>query len=322
MKKTIVIGAVLLSLPFTTFAQTDATVNTEPVLPGVAAVPGFVPGDFFYFLDRWSEALNMAFTFDKTQKARKHLEFAKERVSEIDEIINISDLRIEDAASARTDFDRRVTVATDILREEKAKGSDVANLAREIDDELDDSVANLKDILGSRESNASRAEEEIRTKLATLSLEDPQFKGLTQALESITKEKGNVTREKDSLDVDHNDEQALLEELMGEELSAQKHLEQTMRRQVLLERVTGQVPTPASEQLMQQAGAAIQRGDFDTAKRISNEMEKGFDATREALKGSAVASEEVQDIEIGAQEMDDLERRIMESENILNNLSR
>ena len=46
--------------------------------------------------------------------------------------------------------------------------------------------------------------------IASLSPTDPQIHGLTQALESITKEKGDTMKEEDDLDGDLMDEKDIL----------------------------------------------------------------------------------------------------------------
>ncbi|MEK7641323.1 MAG: DUF5667 domain-containing protein [Patescibacteria group bacterium] len=44
---------------------------------------GLTPSNFFYFLDRWGEAIKNLFTIGVENKAKLQLEFAAERVSEI-----------------------------------------------------------------------------------------------------------------------------------------------------------------------------------------------------------------------------------------------
>ena len=213
MNKFIIAGIVLMTVPFASFAQTTATTAVSTTDTTVAK-PGLLPGDLLYFLDRWTEALNLAITLNSENKARKHLEYAKERISEMGKVFENPTATLEDVAGARADFDKRVAKAASIVKEEKDKGNDVSKLARELDDELDDAQDDLEEMLKDHENESSNAEAEIRAKLATLSAEDPQFKGLTQALESITKEKRDTAEELKDLDVDLDDEQALFEEII------------------------------------------------------------------------------------------------------------
>ncbi|MFZ2303899.1 MAG: DUF5667 domain-containing protein [Minisyncoccia bacterium] len=232
MKKLLILGVVLMSVPVVSFAQTGTTTGTQATgtAPVVVTDPGLLPGDFFYFFDKWSESLSLALTFNNEKKARKHLEYAKERISEMSKVLENPTAKLEDVAGARDDFDKRITKAVSILKTEKDKGVDVSSLAREIDDELDDIKDDLEEMLKDHEYKFSNAEAEIRAKLDSLSPADPQFKGLTQALESITKEKHDIANELDDLDIDLDDEQALFEEIMGKELLAEKHMEQDEKR--------------------------------------------------------------------------------------------
>lgn len=283
MKKILLMGAVLLAMPFAVFAQAQNTVTTSTSTTSIAD-PGLVPGDFFYFMDRWSEALNTAFTFNKEKKARLHLEYAKERVAEIKEVLKKPDAKLEDVASAKENFDTQVADAADLVKGEKDSGADVAVLARELDDELDISRTELKGILRGHKENSGRAEAVIRAKIDAItasgtatSTNANELKGLTQALESITKEKGDAGKEESNLDADLSDEQALFEEVMGSKMAAEKHIDQAKRLREHMESIAGQAPSQVAEQLMKQAQEAMMRGDFEAAKRISKDAERGLD---------------------------------------------
>ena len=267
--------------------------------------------------------MSTAFTFNKEKKARKHLEYAKERVAEMSEVLKGSSAKLDDIAKAKADFDERVADAAAIVKGEKEKGSDVAKLARELDDELDISRDALKDVFGEHKGRSSRAEEEIRAKLAALPADAPQIHGLTQALAAITKEKDEAKKEEDDLDIDLMDEQELFEEVMGKEMAAQKHMEQAMRLQSHLEEVAGRVPSQASEQLMKQAQEAMQRGDFDVAKQMSKDAERAFEKVREIggifESGSFEVGMPVVDDGMGVDDMDvnDLEQEIKKGERMM-----
>lgn len=285
MKKLLILGAVLISVPFVSFAQTGTTTTPAPATGTITITnPGLLPDDFLYFLDRWSEALNMAITFNKEKKARKHLEYAKERVAEMGEVLKDSTAKLEDIADAKADFDERVQEAALLVKEEKDKGSDVKNLARELDDELDDIQDELEDILKEHKDEISHSEEVIRAKLAGLSPTDPQVQGLTQALESITKEKMDAIEEEDDLDDELMDEQELFDEIMGKEMSAQKHIDEAMRLKAGLDAMSGQIPAgvvASSQALLNQANAADLRGDFETAKKLSKQAKKMLEKAKE-----------------------------------------
>lgn len=335
MKKLRLAGIMLMLVPFISFAQTTAT-GTTPVpetavtATTAAVAPGLVPGDFFYFLDNWSENLRLAFTFNKESKAKLHLQYAKERVAEMKDVLKKPEAKLADIEDAKKNFDAQVADAATLVKSEKDSGSDVADLARELDDELDQSRTELKDIFQGHQGSQGRAEAEIRAKLATLAPSDPQVQGLTQALESITKEKDIAHNEENNIDANLSDEQALFEEIMGPQMAAEKHMEQAMR----LEAVAGQVPSQASEQLMKQAEEAMKRGDFETAKRISKDAEHRLEKAREMRDGLGfddgmpslgmpnASGTMMNGVDAGASHVDDLEQGIKDGEKMMEGLDR
>jgi hypothetical protein len=74
MKKLISILGILL-LMFTPLAFAVETQEVEA---------GLTPDNSFYFLDKWGEGISLALTFDNEKKAEKHLEYAKERIAELE----------------------------------------------------------------------------------------------------------------------------------------------------------------------------------------------------------------------------------------------
>lgn len=286
MKKLLIIGAVLMSAPFVSLAQTGTTAGAQATgtTATIVADPGLLPGDFLYFFDRWTEALNLALTFNNEKKARKHLEYAKERIAEMGKVLEDPTATLEDVSGAKDDFAAQIADAATLVKEEKDKGNDVSDLASDLDDELDDIHDDLKDILKEHGDEFSRAEAEIRAKIAVLSPTDPQLQGLTQALESITKEKMDAMKEEEDVDAELEDEQALFEEIMGKEMSAQKHIDEAMRLKARLDAIAGQLPADvvaSSQELLNQANAADLRGDFETAKKLSKQAKKMLEKAKE-----------------------------------------
>lgn len=329
MKKIFFAGAVFALVPFVSFAQTATTTAVQATgtitITTTITDPGLIPGDFFYFLDRWSEALGTSFTFSKEKKARKHLEYAKERVAEMSEVLKNAEAKLDDIADAKADFDERVAKAVNLVKSEKDSGLDVSKLARELDDELDASRDALKDIFKEHKDKSSRAEEVIRAKLASLSPTDPQVQGLTQALESITKEKGDATKEEDDLDIDLMDEQEIFDEIMGKEMSAKRHMEKAMRLRSL-EDAMMQVST-SSVQLMKQAQEAMQRGDFEEAKRMSKEAERGLENAkdmRDDFEDDMPSMDGMMDddMDIDESHLNDLEQEIKKGERMMEDFDR
>lgn len=349
MKKLLFAGIMLALAPFVSFAQTTATGTTPVPETAVTATPatiapGLVPGDFFYFFDNWGENLRLTFTFNKESKAKLHLQYAKERVAEMKDVLKKPDAKLADIEDAKKNFDAQIADAATLVKSEKDNGADVAGLARELDDELDQSRTELKDVFHGHQDNADRAEVEIRAKIDAITASGMasstganELQGLTQALESITKEKGDANKEENDLDTNLSDEQALFEEIMGPQMSAEKHMEQAARFRDQLQAMAGQVPEQASAQLMKQAQEAMKRGDFETAKRMSKDAEHRLEKAREMRDGfgfddgmpamgmpnaSGTMMNTANGVDVGASHLDDLESGIKEGERMMEGLNR
>ncbi|MBI5078226.1 MAG: hypothetical protein HZB11_02590 [Candidatus Yonathbacteria bacterium] len=309
MKKLLVLGTLLMSAPFISFAETPTT--TVPTIEAIK--PGLLPGDFFYFLDQWGESLSLALTFNKENKARKHIEYAKERVSEISEVLKKPGAKIEDVTSAKENFGTQISDAATLVKAEKDNGSDIGGLARELDDELGVFKDELKDIFKGYKDNVGRVEDTMRAKLASLSSDNPEVQGLTEVLQSVTEEKGNAMQEEDGLDAGFMDEHALFEEVMGKEMSAQKHLGEAMRLKARLGAMADQIPAEvaaSSQGLLNQAEAANTRGDFEMAKKLSKQAKKMLEKARDMAEDAGTTEPQ----EVSDSDVTDLEKEIKKSE--------
>lgn len=288
MNKSIFAGLLIIAVPLVTFAQTNAT-GTERAV-GVITVknPGLLPGDFFYFLDKLGETINLAVTFNKEKKARKHIEYAEERIAEINKVLKSENSRLEDIKDAKDDFELRIKIATDIVKSEKDGGRDVSELARELDDELESSKDDLREIFKGHKDRSSNAEERLIMQIASLSQGDPQLPGLTRALEMVSKEKDDSVKEEDDIDDDFASIEDALEEIMGKQISSKKHAEEVAQMATSL---AGQVPDQAilsSRALLKKASDANTRGDFESARKYSKEA-------KEILKDAVELKEENED---------------------------
>ncbi|MFA5997754.1 MAG: DUF5667 domain-containing protein [Candidatus Paceibacterota bacterium] len=319
MKKIVIAGTLLLVTPFVSLAQTTTTATTQAPVVTAVVDSGLVPGDFFYFFDRWTETMNLALTFNNEKKARKYLEYAKERVAEMSEVLKDPQATLADVASARDNFGEQISLAATLVKGEKDKGADVKNLARELDDELDNSRDALKSILKDHKDKSSRAGEVIRAKLAGLSPTDPQVQGLTQALLSITKEKADADKEDGDIDTEIKDEQDLFEEVMGKELSAERHLSEVLRLRNLVGQGLPEGSLMEGDKFMKNAEEAIKRGDFEGAKQMSEKAQHAIENVREMQDD--MDGEKTED-SIDDSEVKNLEEEIKRGEKMMEELER
>lgn len=296
MKKILITGAVLMTVPFVSFAQTTTATTATTATTSAATVsvdPGLVPGDFFYFLDNIGENLRLAFTFNKEKKAELHLQYANERVAEINAVLKNPNAKLADVASAKANFDKQISDATDIVKSEKQSGADVSGLALKLSEELDQSHNVLKQTLAEHQNEVSKAAAEIQSKIDAITASGTasttranELKGLTQALESITKDKMDTASEESNTDASVSEHQSALDEVMGKEVSAQNHLEQAMRLKAQLGEDANNLNNLASssDKLIQDAQDAMNRGDFEAASMMSKEAAHSLEKVQEANK--------------------------------------
>jgi hypothetical protein len=103
-------------LPTKTFAQEETTTTVEA---------GLTTESPFYFLDRWLETIELFFTFDEDEKTEKRLEFAEERLAELEEI---ADEATEDEMDVLSE---EYEEELDELEEEEGQSDEVKQRIRE-----------------------------------------------------------------------------------------------------------------------------------------------------------------------------------------------
>ncbi|MDH5781614.1 MAG: DUF5667 domain-containing protein, partial [Dehalococcoidia bacterium] len=69
----------------------------EAGLPG----PGITPDSPFYFADKWAKQLTLMFTFKEEAKVRKALQYAEERLAELD--VMLAKNRVREATEANNE---------------------------------------------------------------------------------------------------------------------------------------------------------------------------------------------------------------------------
>lgn len=172
MKKlSIVLLICILSVTFcfsgTVYAQEDE------VLPD----PGITPDSPFYFADRWAEQLSLMFTFRGEARVQKALQYAEERLAEMDAMLARNKVRA--TTEAADGYNNCLAIATQAMERAREKGintSEVVALAASKHIEvLDDSIAgapeNAQSILTQARERARTCQE---TALCSLAQGDPE----------------------------------------------------------------------------------------------------------------------------------------------------
>lgn len=277
-------------MPFIAGAQTAVPVATPaptatapaPVAPATLGNPGLTPGDFLYFLDQWGEGLRTFFTLSAEGKARLALEHAQERAAEVQEVVKTRGIDSAEAKEARDGFGKKIAQAASIVAAEKSKGRNVEALAKDIDDELESSKEALKGIYRDYSDTLKSMEKDLRDKIqnAIRSGDATTQSALEAELAKITDDALMALDEEGALDDDFDDEKGLLEEAMGQERSAQAHLENIDRKyEKALRDAREKGETLDSDLLNQyddlnaQADEAFKVGDFEAAKEYAKEAD-------------------------------------------------
>lgn len=222
-RRLIAVPAITIGL-FMTYGVALAQ-SPEVILPSA----GLTPENPFYFLDRLEEEIQQFLTFDLEAKARLQIEFASERIAEIEVLVEKSEPNGKGIEKARELLLGNVAYAAELINQEKASGKDVASLAKDLDDEFDAREKLLtKTFLAARERLLVQRKE-IKDTL----LKDAQAAGDTQKIAELTKEliaiENQILALKDTTDVIKKDfriEKEKIEQEMDLEDQKEDTLEQ------------------------------------------------------------------------------------------------
>lgn len=86
--------------------------------------PGTTPDSPFYFMDKWSKHISLAFTFNTAKKLEKVLTYADERMAEIDAMM--AQNKIKEANRATYEYRKCLELATRYMEQARLKGTDVS----------------------------------------------------------------------------------------------------------------------------------------------------------------------------------------------------
>jgi hypothetical protein len=199
MKKHVNILIMLIILSSISYAQSES-------LPD----PGITPDSPFYFLDKFSDNLALTFTFDKTERAKKALEIAKERLAEIEKMSQKKDL--DSAEKAKKLHDELILKAENEIKEIKEKDTE-EKLKKELELELE---------LEKHETNTGEIINKIKLELESnneLTQEEKEklFLLLDELLDKVSETKIKIVTEKEKLKLELK-EKGLSDEEIEEEI--------------------------------------------------------------------------------------------------------
>ncbi len=279
MKQLLFAGLIIAVAPFAVLAQI-ATPATTPAPQITLPDSGLVQGDFFYFFDRLGEGIDSFFTFRPESKARLALRHAQERASEVNMLLKKKGVDAPEVAQTKKEFDKELTLASSIVAEQKAKGKDVSEIAKEINDEFEVSKNMLKEAYQSYREDLKDAEKNLRKQLITAvqTGDKSAWTAIDVELQKLADKMMNALDEEGSIEDSFDDEKDSLDQAMGDKQSAESHIVNAERAyQALLQDmqargiVLDQNIVASYLDMIKSAKEAFTAGNFETAKEDAKE---------------------------------------------------
>ncbi len=283
MKQLLLISVIAMTMPFMAVAQTVAPVAAPTAASVTLPDPGLVPGDFFYFLDRWSEGLGNIFTFKIESKALRALEHAQERASEVHAVLTEKGIKAPEVAQAKKDFEEHLNRAATVVANAKAKGADVSAFVVDIDEEFELSKDMLKEAFRGYRDDLKDVEKDLaeQMKEAIKAGNTAAQAAIEAEISRLIDEGFSALDEEGSVDDQFEDEKDHLENALGEEQAAESHIMNAERAHAnLLHEATVRGLTldedilASFDDMMESAQVAMKDGDFETAKEYAKDAKE------------------------------------------------
>ena len=253
MKKSLITIVLVASL----FVFTGGAVfaqNQQIVLPSA----GLTPESNFYFLDKFGESLREFFTFNPEGKAHLQITFAAERIAEIKVILETKGVEAKGLEVAQSRLQAHLANAATIVVDQKAKGKDVSQLAKELDDEFDDPKTVLEEAFEAEERALEAQEKKMKSKIL-----EARRAGDTTQVESLVQQLGQIKAQKELLELKEEE----LEEALEQE---EERIEEEMEAKEEAEKAIQEAEKEKQEVLDEAAEEAIE--DLEEAKEEAEEQ--------------------------------------------------
>jgi len=247
----------------TAFAQ-----SPQVALPSA----GLTPESNFYFLDKFGEALREFFTFNPEGKAHLQITFATERVAEIKVILGTKGVEAKGLEIAQSRLQAHLANVAIIVIDQKAKGKDVSQLAKELDDEFDAPKTALEQTFKVEKRAFEAQEKDLKRKIL-----EARRAGDTAQVESLIQQLGQVKTQKELLELKEEEaidaleqEEERLEEEMETKEGAEKAIREAEKEAEKFEkeREKAEEATQKTEEQLRDAGDEEESGYFGENNRF------------------------------------------------------
>lgn len=242
MKKLTTLSILFISLAFVVPMQVSAATNA-----------GVKPGSFFYFFDTTFENIGLFFTFNPEKKAQKALEYADERLAEIEAV---AEEKNSDAVkTAIANYESNVALATEKSKEVKDKGQ-----AETLLNSIADNNSKNQEVLS---AVLVKVPEEARAAI-TRAIEVSR-KGQEEATKQIVELKGEIEKLKNEV-----------AELKKESDNSQTNEVERLKKEVEALKKKQDTIQSAKKQLA--PTSQIVKPDVDTSSAVQAEVQKQAEA--------------------------------------------
>lgn len=282
---------------------------------------GITPDSIFYFLDRLGESLQEFFTFSPEGKARLQITFAAERIAEIKIVLETKGVEAKGLDVAQSQLQAHLARAASIVENQKAKGEDVSNLARELEENFEEPKSALIQTFKEQERALETKEDELKAQLKAA-----HRRGDVSQEEAIAAQLGQVKGQLELLELREEDIERELEaeeERIEEEMEAKYKAEEAiaeaeeelgeLQKEVAEEGV--EIPIEALAEFnsfLSQAKNAFEAGNFKEAKLYAKEAEESLEKVEEVIEKTIEELEETKEKE--KEEKEKLEEQQREKE--------
>ncbi|MBU6141553.1 hypothetical protein KGO95_00350 [Patescibacteria group bacterium] len=176
-------------------ATTTVATTTGPVLPTAA----LTPASPFYFLTQWGEALQEFFTFSPEAKAQLELQFAAQRIAEINTMIQDQGANAPGIAVAQAGLAANIAKANTAVTQVKSSGGNVAALAQNLSQAITQQKITLQNVFADAQGKVVAQQTELQQKL-----QEADRVGSTTQAQEIAQQLSSLQTQKTAL-VQHQD---------------------------------------------------------------------------------------------------------------------
>lgn len=277
----------MLLAPLFVFAQNASLPNA-----------GITPDSPWFFLDRLGESLQEFFTFNPTAKAHLKISFAAERISEIKVMLEDKGVNAKGLDVAQSLLQQHLSDAAGIIADQKSKGNDVSELAKELNDEFDQSKSELDSTFSDQKLSLENQKEDLQKQIeaAKKAGDSAKVESLTQQLNQV-KDQIQLLGEKQSEVQDKVDSEvekiANDESQSGKEEEAKQQIQEAEKKLVEvtseLQKDGIQIPSTLLADFntyLEKAKSAFASGDYINAEIYAKEAKAAIENAKEQAKNA------------------------------------